>query len=259
MSGEAAGTLWPAPASFDRDLPLRYQLQQHLLAAIRARPRPHQALRLPTEAELARHYGVGVVTVREALRPLEADGVITRHRRRGTFVRADAPTAPPLELRGSLASHFAQHDAEAFELLEQAEVAVPPRLAGHFPGATTLSLFRRLRRNAGEVVSHAVNWLPVELGRRVPLEKLARWPMTRVLRDALGLPIARIENSIEARLGSPEVTRLLGVPPLSPILFFTGISQDSQRRVLDLVEIDYRADRFRFGVSFDVAEGVQGS
>ncbi len=45
--------------------------------------------RLPTERELARHYGVGRNTVRRVLGNLESRGLIVRHVGRGTFVADD--------------------------------------------------------------------------------------------------------------------------------------------------------------------------
>ena len=249
MSGTEV--LSPPPGALSRDLPLWYQVAQHLLQTVRARA-AGDPLRLPTEAALARHYGVGLVTLREALAWLERQGLISRHRRRGTFINADAALGAPLELVGALDSLFAQQHAEESELLERAEVPAPLDLAEHFPGQAFLTMFRRLRRQGGEPVSLAVNWLPTEIGRRVPAQRLARWPMTRVLRDALGLPVARIEDSVEAQLASPEAAGLLGVPLLSPVLLVTGVTFDAGGRVIDLARIQYRGERFRFRVSFDV-------
>lgn len=66
-----------APDSLDlnRKLPLWYQVSQSLRASILGR-RPHDPLRLPTEEQLAVHYGVSVLTMRQALKELEAEGLI---------------------------------------------------------------------------------------------------------------------------------------------------------------------------------------
>ncbi|MBP0495503.1 GntR family transcriptional regulator [Pararoseomonas indoligenes] len=243
--------LSPAPAELSQHIPLWYQVAQHLLQTVRGRA-ADAPLRLPTEEALARHYGVGVVTLREALAWLEGQGLISRHRRRGTFINPDAALGAPLELAGTLESLFAQQQAEESELLERTEVPVPAELSARFPGLDRLAMFRRLRHQGGAPVSLAVNWMPPEIGRRVPAQRLAKWPMTRVLRDALNLPVARIEDTVEAGLASPEAARLLGVPLLSPILLVTGTTFDDTGRVIDLAQIQYRGDRFRFRVSFDV-------
>lgn len=46
--------------------------------------------RLPTEKELAKQYGVAVMTVRQAQHPLLQEGLIRKQRRHGTFVCEDA-------------------------------------------------------------------------------------------------------------------------------------------------------------------------
>lgn len=63
-----------------------------------------QGSQLPTERELAQEYLVARNTVRRALHDLVADGLLTRHVGRGTFVRHNCETASdPLlaQLRGA--------------------------------------------------------------------------------------------------------------------------------------------------------------
>jgi len=59
--------------------------------------------RLPNETKLAQILGVSRITVREALRLLEEDGIITRRQGRGTFVRSsDLIIRNPLEVNISV-------------------------------------------------------------------------------------------------------------------------------------------------------------
>ncbi len=75
--------------------------------------------------------------------------------------------------------------------------------------------------------------------------------MTKVLRDAVGVRISRITDTVEARLADPETARLLDVPLLSPILHYTGITYDESGRAVDVARIRYRGDRFSFTVTLD--------
>lgn len=240
------------PARLNKRLPLWHQLAECLRAAIIGR-RPGEPLRLAPEADLARHYGVSLITIREALATIEAEGLITRRRRKGTFITETAPTDQPLRLIGSLETVFSQQQAASAEVLEHGVCAPPSELTGRFDGAKAVSFFRRLRRNhAGVAVSYAINYLPVEHGMRVPPALLRDQPMTRILRDTLGVPIGRIQDTAAATMAAPDVAATLGVPDSSPILLMTGLTFAVGGRLVDAALIHYRGDLYRFSVSFDV-------
>ncbi|MET7360179.1 GntR family transcriptional regulator [Streptomyces sp. NPDC005562] len=242
----------PDSIVLNRKLPLWYQVSQSLRASILGRS-PDAPLRLPTEEQLAGHYGVSVLTMRQALKELEDEGLITRHRRRGTFIEPSARRGTPVRLLGSVDAIVAQQSGMTTRLLDHGTVPLPAELAEHFPDSAEVATYHRLRRDekTGEPTNHARNYIRPELAARIEGEDLVRWPMTKVLRDVVGVRISRITDTVEATLADPETARLLEVPLLSPILHYTGVTYDEHGRTLDVARIHYRGDRFSFSVTLD--------
>ncbi|WP_432095885.1 GntR family transcriptional regulator [Streptomyces sp. bgisy100] len=245
-------TFAPDSLVLNRKLPLWYQVSQSLRASILGRS-PQEPLRLPTEDRLAEHYGVSVLTMRQALKELETEGLISRHRRRGTFIEPSAQRGAPVRLLGSVDAIVAQQSGERATVLSHGAVPVPADLAEHFPGLDEVVEYRRLRceESSGEPTNWAENAVRPELAERIDLADLTRLPMTKVLRDAVGVRISRITDTVEARLADPETARLLNVPLLSPILHYTGVTYDESGRVVDVARIRYRGDRFSFTVTLE--------
>ena len=82
---------------FDRFVPYYYQIASLLREKIEGGEFAPGA-RLPGEIELAKKFGVSRVPVRRALSLLENEGMLSRHRGRGTFVleKKFTPKAPIL-------------------------------------------------------------------------------------------------------------------------------------------------------------------
>lgn len=241
----------PDSLILNRRLPLWYQVSQSLRASILGR-RADAPLRLPTEEELAAHYGVSVLTMRQALKELADEGLISRHRRRGTFIEPAARRAAPVKLLGSVDAIVAQQSGERTAVFEHGTAPLPPEAAEHFPDLVEAAYFRRLRCDeSGAPTNWAENHVRPDLAARIDLADLERWPMTKVLRDVVGVRISRITDTVEARLADPETARLLRVPLLSPILHYTGVTYDDAGRAVDVVRIHYRGDRFSFSVTVE--------
>jgi GntR family transcriptional regulator len=237
----------PGAPDLDRNLPLWYQVAQHLRSTIFSR-RPADPRRLPVEEDLAAYYGVSVVTMRRALKALEEEGIIERLRRHGTFITNAAPPIQPLIVRGPVDAVVAQQSALEVDVLRREEVPVPPELAHRFPDTEQLVFFRRLRKDRGEPVSCADNWIRPEHAAAISVDHLRDVPMTQALREQAGVRIERIENDVQARLATPELTALLNVALLNPILLCTCVTYDDTGRVVDAARIHYRGDRFTYSV-----------
>ncbi|MFE5714138.1 GntR family transcriptional regulator [Streptomyces sp. NPDC056501] len=242
----------PDSLVLNRKLPLWYQVSQSLRASILGRT-PDASLRLPTEEQLAAHYGVSVLTMRQALKELEEEGLISRHRRRGTFIEPGARRSTPRRLLGSIDAIVAQQSGERTTVLGHGPGPVPGELTEYFPDVTEVVAYRRLRRDgeSGEPTNWVENAVRPELAAAIDPADLERWPMTKVLRDVVGVRISRITDTVEARLADPETAGLLQVPLLSPILHYTGVTYDEDGRVVDVARIRYRGDRFSFTVTVE--------
>lgn len=238
----------------NRKLPLWYQVSQSLRASILGRS-PDAPLRLPTEERLAEHYGVSAATMRQALKELEDEGLISRHRRHGTFIAEQSVRGTrPVRTLGSVDAIVAQQSGEHTTLLGLETEPVPAELAGYFPDSPEAVVFRRLRRDRGSdaPTNWAENFIHPAVAPRVDPADLERgWPMTKVLRDGAGIRISRITDTVEARLADPETAKLLDVPLLSPILHYTGVTYDAEGRVVDVVRIHYRGDCFSYTVTVE--------
>lgn len=84
-------------------LPLYHRLADELLRQIRAGEYPPGG-RIPSEHELARRYGLGRPTVRQATDTLMRNGVLERRRGSGTYVRSVPAQVDLFSLAGTLAS-----------------------------------------------------------------------------------------------------------------------------------------------------------
>src|SRR5437773_2189315 len=87
MAGDGVLTQVIDPAS---DRAVYKQIADHLRDAI-GRSRLHEGEQLPSEAQLMDHYGVARMTIRNALRVLLDEGLVTAEHGRGVYVRARPP------------------------------------------------------------------------------------------------------------------------------------------------------------------------
>ncbi|HLI39989.1 MAG TPA: extracellular solute-binding protein [Streptosporangiaceae bacterium] len=98
--------------SQDRPIPLYYQLKTFLMEEILSGAYGRDG-RLPTEHELCRRFGLSRTPVTRALSELAAEGVVLRHRRRGTFVNPHwlgrRPDTPELRVLVPADGPWSQH------------------------------------------------------------------------------------------------------------------------------------------------------
>ena len=208
--------------------------------------------RLPTESQLADHYDVSVSTVRQALATLEGEGLLSRRRRRGTYLLASDVQSRALQLRGPLDSVIHQQATDETVVLGRRRVPVPDDLREVFRGVTHLVEFRRIRYDEGMVLNYAQNFLRTDIADRIDVADLRSGSMTQLLRDKLGLKLTRIENEIEATLATPSIAVLLELEPRSAVLASRNKTIDARGDVIDAAFIYYRGDRFRFALNLDL-------
>ncbi len=96
--------------------PLYHQLAERLAAAIRAGEFAPGA-RIPSEPKLAAQYGIGRPTVRQALDSLVRQGLLSRRRGSGTYVREAPKEIDLFSLDGTAASFRKRGLAMASRLL----------------------------------------------------------------------------------------------------------------------------------------------
>lgn len=149
----------------------------------------------PTEQVLQAQYGVSRYTVRQALRQLRDDGLITAQRGRGTRVVGEPALEQPL---GAIYSLFNSVEANGHEqrsltlcLDERADGVIAAQLG--VEESTPLLHLARLRLSSDEPLAVDRAWLPARLARPLLDVDFHHTSLYRELRQRCGVrvPIGR--------------------------------------------------------------------
>ncbi len=238
------------PSRSESALPLYFRVMSVLEARIHSGELRPQ-MRLPSEGDLAREFGVSRGTVREALRELETAGLIERHQGKGSFVSDSTGSRPaPIKYTGLLEDLYDQVRKVQVRSVELETTVGPPAIlaALQLPDGTPLTVVKRDRHLDGQPFAYTVNFLPTDIGGRIDPATLRREPLLRVLEERLGIEIGSAEQNMQARLADAETARLLGVPLASPVMFAERVYFTQRGKPLQVAHSVYRADRYQFSV-----------
>ncbi len=226
-------------------------LWQQLLDDLRARLAADDfASAFPGELALVGEYGVSRHTVREALRHLRTEGVVTASRgRRPQLV-------PEVELRlGALTSLFGVVEAHGLvqrsvvrALDVRADGTVATRLG--LEESTPLVHLERLRLAGDEPLAIDRVWLPASLARPLLDVDFTRTALYDELSRHCGITLTGGQERVRALIASRTERALLQLPPNQAVLSIerTGCSDG---RPVEWRHTLVRGDRFAVTTAFD--------
>ena len=200
---------------------------------------------LPKEAEIAARHGVSLITVRQALRELEADGLIRKRSAKPALV-ASQSAAPHL---GSAFRNFA--DIAAFTRGARLEIASYSRTHSEAAKAALgLSVGAAIHCLRGTLMvgnrpqAHIASYFPAEIGRRLKRSDFDDVLIFRAVQSHLGIRIAGARIAVRAENAGPEVARALAYKEGAPILAVEMLYRSVDQQPVEFTIARHRADLF---------------
>jgi GntR family transcriptional regulator len=212
---------------------------------------------LPTIGDLAKQYGVALVTVRQALNLLASDGLVSSTRGRGTFVNAKVKSvAQNPGLRAAINDRLALPENCSIEVLSR---ATGTKLPSHFipEGATQFPEYvfiEKIHLQDGEPFSYMTLMVAKQLYDRFPPRADEHSKILKLILDQGPLKLLRSRLEIVLTYADDKIAALLKCAPLSALVRIRTSRVDMAGNVVLCHDSLYRGDRFIYEVE---EEGVE--
>jgi GntR family transcriptional regulator len=226
-------------------IPLHFQIQRVLRAEVESGKWPVGQL-VPPELKLMRRFGVSRTTIRRALRWLESDGLIARHRGKGTFVLASGNRQNrPRGVKSLLLGYRAE-----IQVIDVRTVDCPADIAIFLKvkAGELVREFKRLEIVEGEPLAVVLNYVRFEVGQRITASELKKFSMLEILRDRLRLKLGVLRQSIAAALPDEAVALLLESDVSQPVLAVRLIVHDQKGQPIQVCDAFYRGNSYCYEV-----------
>jgi GntR family transcriptional regulator len=204
--------------------------------------------RLPSEADLMRHYEIARMTARQAIQELRTEGRVVAEQGRGVFVRLPAP------VRRIASDRFARRhrDAGKAAFIAEAEKAgvapsvdeievrrgpapqpVRERLGLDEPGEVVIRSRRYLAE--GLPVETAVSYIPADLADGTAIAEHDTGPGGIYARlEEAGHELGHFTEEVSARMPTADERRRLRLPAGTPVLLVVRTAYDTAGRAVEV-------------------------
>ncbi|CAN0508448.1 unnamed protein product [Ectocarpus sp. 12 AP-2014] len=209
---------------------------------------------LPNEILLAQQFGVSRITMRKAMERLNREGLVERHRGKGTFPTA-ANEASPVQasISGVLENLIAMGLTTDVDVLDFGYVAASSDIA-HQLQVTAGSLVQkatRIRSHHGTPFSLLITYVPEHIGRSFSQDDLTTQPLLLLFARA-NVKISHAKQTITAKLATPKQAKLLKMEPGDALLCISRIVFDEHQQPVEFIEGFYCPDTYEHQVSLGV-------
>jgi GntR family transcriptional regulator len=207
--------------------------------------------RLPSEHDLSAQHKVGRNTIRHALRDLAAKGYVESVQGVGTFV-TETHFPKTVEFLYGFSQEMAQRGKPVTsQVLEAKLITADPFLARVLRiqlGAEVVFL-NRLRLVDGNPAAIERAYLPHAFCLGILDHDFAQESLYDVLSSQYNMKPDHAEQEIGAEIATPQVVELMGLDQPASVLVIRRETRTADGRVIEYVESEFRADRFRFYTS----------
>ena len=213
--------------------------------------------RILPEIDLGKQFGVSRETIRQALEPLESEGLITRSRGRGSFVAKPLPFRPLRKKLTGLAEDFVQ--GLTYRLIRKDLVKSDDEMAGFLKVERESFLVQidRISFLDDKALAYHVAFLPANIGMRVMQENLEHSSIASLLAGPCGFRLEEDQQIVEAETADVQLAEHLGVPMGFPVLVMRRIYISQGEQPIAYFKSYYRADRYMYTVALRQHEGHQ--
>jgi GntR family transcriptional regulator len=212
----------------------------------------------PGEHELRAQYGVSRHTVREALRELRQEGLVTAARGQQPRLAAEAYIEQPV---GALYSLFASVEAAGLEqrsVVRSLDIRADAHIADRLglESSTPLLYLERLRLAGGEPLAHDRVWLPASDTRALLEADFGHTALYDELARRCGIRLTGGQERIQAVIPTGPERRLLDLSPDVAAFSIERLGCASGRPV-EWRRTLIRGDRFAALARFDARAGYR--
>lgn len=210
----------------DAITPLYVQLMEELETSIRNGVyKPGD--KIMTEAEMAKEYGVSLITVRKAVGSLMENGLVMRKQGKGTFVTKPKYSRNMKKLQSFTEMCEQMGVKPGAQVLENRLIMADKKVAdrlGIEPGSNVVYI-SRLRLADGEPVQVEKSYFPLKYAFLLE-EDLNNGSMFECLKEKAGAKVASSEKMIELCRATAEEAALMDVKKGDYLLFVKSTAYD---------------------------------
>ncbi|MEP0392995.1 MAG: GntR family transcriptional regulator [Erythrobacter sp.] len=203
---------------------------------------------MPSEAALCETLGVSRITIKRALSELAMEGLVSRHRGRGTIVNAHKSI-------GLVRADFGEMMKDLLDVVDQTQVdllradnAIPsPQIAeelGLRDGEEAYEVFRR-RLMDGEPYVYSISYIPAEVAAKFPTHGTEQTSMLQLLTDAGHAPHEAFQR-MTATSADQEIAAQLDLEIGDPVLKVVRVFKTQSMRPVQHTVMYFRPDRYEY-------------
>jgi GntR family transcriptional regulator len=206
--------------------------------------------RLPSEHQMIEMFGVSRITIRQALKELENEGLIFRVHGKGTFVSKPKAFQDLTTLQSFGEAMHPQGFETYSKLIAIKEIRADSQVADRLkqPLGEGVVEIKRLRYLNREPMSYERSYFPVEIGRKLSREDLSTQDILVILENNYRIQVGHADLVLGAHLADETQGRLLKVESGSPLLHIERLTTVTDGSPIMYEHLFHRGDSFRYTV-----------